>query len=51
MTASARGSGNWRGKAGLNRAVLDAAPGELRRQLTYKSNVPRARRSLVKVAL
>ncbi|MEV7617522.1 hypothetical protein [Streptomyces sp. NPDC089799] len=25
-------------KAGLNRAVLDAAPGELRRQLTYKTS-------------
>jgi putative transposase len=37
MTASAKGSGHWRGKAGLNRAVLDAAPAELRRQLTYKT--------------
>jgi putative transposase len=37
MTASARGSGNRRGKAGLNRAVLDTAPSEIRRQLTYKS--------------
>ncbi|MDA8073365.1 MAG: IS607 family element RNA-guided endonuclease TnpB [Actinomycetota bacterium] len=37
MTASAKGSGRWRGKAGLNRAVLDASPGELRRQLTYKT--------------
>ncbi|MDA8269636.1 MAG: IS607 family element RNA-guided endonuclease TnpB [Actinomycetota bacterium] len=37
MTASARGSGHWRGKAGLNRAVLDTAPGELRRQLAYKA--------------
>jgi putative transposase len=36
MTASAKGSGHWRGKAGLNRAILDAAPGELRRQLGYK---------------
>ncbi len=36
MTASARGSGHWRGKAGLNRAILDVAPGELRRQLGYK---------------
>ncbi len=36
MTASARGSGHWRGKAGLNRALLDVAPGELRRQLSYK---------------
>ena len=25
-----------RAKAGLNRAILDAAPGEFRRQLTYK---------------
>lgn len=36
MTATARGSGHWRGKAGLNRAVLDVAPAELRRQLAYK---------------
>ena len=36
MTATAKGSGHWRGKAGLNRAILDAAPGELRRQLAYK---------------
>jgi putative transposase len=36
MTASAKGSGHWRGKAGLNRAILDVAPGELRRQLSYK---------------
>jgi putative transposase len=36
MTASAKGSGHWRGKAGLNRSVLDASPAELRRQLTYK---------------
>jgi putative transposase len=36
MTASARGSGHWRGKAGLNRAILDVAAGELRRQLGYK---------------
>jgi putative transposase len=36
MTASARGSGHWRGKAGLNRAILDVAPGELRRQLGCK---------------
>ena len=36
MTSSAKGSGNWRGKAGLNRAILDVAPGELRRQLGYK---------------
>ncbi|MFE5595165.1 zinc ribbon domain-containing protein [Streptomyces sp. NPDC056549] len=31
------GEGLPRQKAGLNRAVLDPAPGELRRQLTYKS--------------
>jgi putative transposase len=37
MTATAKGSGRWRGKAGLNRAILDAAPAELRRQLTYKT--------------
>ena len=36
MTASARGSGR-RAKAGLNRAVLDASPAELRRQLAYKA--------------
>ena len=36
MTATAKGSGHWRGKAGLNRAVLDVAPAELRRQLAYK---------------
>jgi putative transposase len=36
MTASAKGSGHWRGKAGLNRSVLDASPAELRRQLSYK---------------
>jgi putative transposase len=36
MTSSAKGSGHWRGKAGLNRAILDVAPGELRRQLGYK---------------
>lgn len=36
MTSSAKGSGHGRGKAGLNRAILDAAPGELRRQLGYK---------------
>jgi putative transposase len=36
MTASAKGSGHWRGKAGLNRTILDVAPGELRRQLGYK---------------
>ncbi|MGI0088694.1 MAG: RNA-guided endonuclease InsQ/TnpB family protein, partial [Nitrosotalea sp.] len=37
MTATARGSGHWRGKAGLNRAVLDASPAELRRQLACKA--------------
>lgn len=42
MTRSARGNvdapgRNVRAKAGLNRAVLDVAPGELRRQLTYKT--------------
>ncbi len=37
MTASARGSRQRRGKAGLKRAVLEAAPGELRRQLAYKT--------------
>ena len=37
MTASARGSGHRRGKAGLNRAILDVAPGGLRRQLAYKT--------------
>ncbi|MGH9002623.1 MAG: IS607 family element RNA-guided endonuclease TnpB [Acidimicrobiia bacterium] len=36
MTASGTGRGR-RGKAGLNRAVLDVAPGELRRQLAYKT--------------
>ena len=36
MTASAKGQGHWRGKAGLNRAILDVAPAELRRQLGYK---------------
>lgn len=36
ITATAKGSGHRRGKAGLNRAILDAAPGELRRQLAYK---------------
>jgi putative transposase len=36
MTASAKGSGHWRGKAGLNRSVLGASPAELRRQLSYK---------------
>ncbi|MEU4213228.1 RNA-guided endonuclease TnpB family protein [Streptomyces sp. NPDC026206] len=42
MTRSARGTlaapGRCvRQKSGLNRAILDAAPGELRRQLTYKT--------------
>ncbi|MGO9198037.1 MAG: RNA-guided endonuclease InsQ/TnpB family protein [Acidimicrobiales bacterium] len=36
LTASAKGAGRSRGKAGLNRALLDVAPWELRRQLTYK---------------
>jgi putative transposase len=43
MTASARGTveqpgRNVRQKAGLNRSILDAAPGEIRRQLTYKTS-------------
>ena len=37
MTASAKGTGHWRAKAGLNRAILDASPAELRRQLAYKT--------------
>lgn len=42
MTASARGTIEQPGrrvrqKAGLNKAILDAAPGEFRRQLTYKT--------------
>ncbi|AGB27271.1 transposase (plasmid) [Mycobacterium sp. JS623] len=42
MTRSARGTidqpgTNVRAKAGLNRAILDAAPGELRHQLNYKA--------------
>ncbi|MDZ4235912.1 MAG: RNA-guided endonuclease TnpB family protein [Dietzia sp.] len=42
MTRSARGTReqpgrNVRAKAGLSRAVLDVAPGELRRQLDYKT--------------
>ncbi|MFF3967881.1 RNA-guided endonuclease TnpB family protein [Streptomyces griseorubiginosus] len=42
MTRTARGTLDKPGrrvrqKAGLNRAILDAAPGELRRQLTYKT--------------
>jgi putative transposase len=37
LTASAKGSGNWRGKAGLNRALLNCSAAELRRQLVYKS--------------
>ncbi|TLW89258.1 transposase [Saccharomonospora piscinae] len=43
MTRTARGTltqpgRNVRAKAGLNRAILDAAPGELRRQLEYKAS-------------
>lgn len=43
MTHSARGTKdkpgtNVRAKAGLNRSILDAAPGELRRQLEYKTS-------------
>lgn len=43
MTRSARGTvdnpgTNVRAKAGLSRAILDASPGELRRQLTYKTH-------------
>ncbi|GGR63994.1 RNA-guided endonuclease InsQ/TnpB family protein [Streptomyces roseolus] len=43
MTASARGTVEAPGrrvrqKAGLNRGILDAAPGEFRRQLTYKTS-------------
>ena len=43
MTASARGTVDKPGrrvrqKAGLNRAILDASPGEFRRQLTYKTH-------------
>ncbi|MET9175872.1 RNA-guided endonuclease TnpB family protein [Streptomyces misionensis] len=42
MTRTARGTlekpgRRVRQKAGLNRAILDTAPGELRRQLTYKT--------------
>ncbi len=42
MTASARGTAeepgrNVRQKAGLNRRMLDIAPGEIRRQLEYKA--------------
>ncbi len=42
MTRSARGTvekpgTNVRAKSGLNRSILDASPGELRRQLTYKT--------------
>lgn len=44
MTASAKGSTetpgkNVRAKAGLNRSVLDNAPGERRRQLEYKTRM------------
>ncbi len=43
MTRSARGTVTAHGsrvrqKAGLNKAILDAAPGELRRQLDYKAS-------------
>lgn len=42
MTRSARGTverpgRKVRAKSGLNRSILDASPGELRRQLTYKT--------------
>lgn len=42
MTHSAKGTRevpgrNVRAKAGLNKAILDASPGELRRQLAYKT--------------
>ena len=37
MTASAKGSGNWRGKAGLTRALLNCSPAELRHQSAYKT--------------
>lgn len=42
MTRSARGTidqpgTNVRAKAGLNRAIIDTSPGEMRRQLTYKT--------------
>ncbi|MHB8288868.1 MAG: zinc ribbon domain-containing protein [Acidimicrobiales bacterium] len=37
MIAWAKGSGHWRPKAGPNRAMLDVAPCELRRQLAYKT--------------
>ncbi len=37
MTATGKGAGHWRGKAGLNRAILDAGFGQFRRQLAYKS--------------
>lgn len=43
MTSSARGTRqapgrNVRAKAGLNRSILDASPGEFRRQLAYKTS-------------
>jgi putative transposase len=43
MTASAKGTvekpgRNVRAKSGLNRSILDVAPGEVRRQLTYKTS-------------
>lgn len=37
MTAKGGTGRAQRGKAGLNRAILDVAPGELRRQLAYKT--------------
>ena len=37
MTTSAKGSGHWRGKAGINRALANASPAGLRRQLAYKT--------------
>jgi putative transposase len=37
MTAAGSGRGR-RGKAGLNRAILDVAPATLRRQLAYKTS-------------
>lgn len=40
MTVSAKGSGR-RAKAGLNRAIPDASPAELRRQLAYKTRLVR----------
>lgn len=37
MTRTAKGSGHWRGKAGLNRGVLNSSLAELRRQVAYKA--------------